>query len=70
MLFQCTKIFNFYKLAMYSACENHGTCENTTDNFKCICTEQYEGDTWETRGMLVNSLYVIAQFANFVYFWT
>ena len=37
-----------------SPCENNGTCENVEDNFKCTCTEHYEGDTCESRGWFVN----------------
>ena len=33
-----------------SPCENNGTCENTQGNFKCICKEQYDGDTCKSRG--------------------
>ena len=26
-----------------SLCENHGTCQNTEDNFKCTCTYRTKG---------------------------
>ena len=37
-----------------SPCKNNGTCVNAKNTFKCTCTEQYEGDTCENRGLFDN----------------
>ena len=34
-----------------SPCKNNGTCEKTEDSFKCICAEQYEGESCELKGL-------------------
>ena len=55
--FQMFKFFVVYPCDS-SPCENNGTCENTADNFKCTCTEQYEGDTCESRGWFVRVIFL------------
>ena len=36
-----------------SPCKNGGSCENAENTFNCTCTERYEGDTCENRGLFL-----------------